>query len=52
LKYYGANDIYNPIAKNGKVTLTEQHIIKFMKEVDRFPVPEALLGRQSKHYTV
>jgi hypothetical protein len=53
LQYYGADDIYNPIARSGKQTLTEVTIIEFMKEVSRFPCPEALLGRQSnKRYKV
>ena len=48
MKYYGAKDIFNPMLDVTKPTLTEKYIIDFMKLVDRYPIQEALVGRQSK----
>lgn len=44
MKYYGAADVFNPML-NVKRKLKDSHLIDFMREVDRFPVPEALVGR-------
>ena len=44
MRYYGAADVFNPMLKVKK-KLKDSHLIDFMKEVDRFPVPEALVGR-------
>lgn len=46
MQYYGAKDIFNPMHNIKGPTLTEQYIIDFMKQVDRFPICEALVGRQ------
>ena len=46
LKYYGAADIYNPVQNYPKPSLTDLHVINVMKECDRFPIPEAILGRK------
>jgi hypothetical protein len=46
LKYYGAADIYNPLQNYPKPSLTDLHVINLIKECDRFPIPEAILGRK------
>ena len=48
MKYYGAKDIYNPINNMKGPKLTDKYIIDFMKSVDRFPVPEALVNRPTR----
>ena len=46
MKYYGAQDIFNPMKQMKAPTLTDQHIMTFMTQVDRYPIPEALLRPQ------
>ena len=48
LKFYGDQDIYNPMHGYPKPSLTDKYIIDMMKEADRFPIPEALLGLKRK----
>lgn len=48
MKYYGAKDIFNPMQDIQKPTLTDKYIIDFMKVTDRYPISEALVGRQPK----
>ena len=48
LKFYADADIYNPMHNYPKPSLTDKYIIDMMKEADRFPVPEALIGRRPK----
>ena len=45
MKYYGAGELFNPMRQMNrkKPTLTDKYIIDFMQQVDRFPIPEALL---------
>ena len=38
MQYYGAADIFNPMNKIKGPTLTQKHIIDFMKLVDRYPI--------------
>lgn len=45
MKYYGAKDIFNPMNDIVGPSLVDKEIIDFMKQVDRFPVQEALIGR-------
>ena len=45
MKYYGAQDIFNPMHSVKKPTLTQKTIIDFMVETDRYPIQEALVGR-------
>lgn len=45
MKYYGAKDIYNPMNDIVGPSLTDKTIIDFMKQVDNFPIQEALIGR-------
>ena len=46
LKFYADEDIYNPMQDQPKPTLTDKYIIDMMKEADRFPIPESLVGRR------
>lgn len=46
MKYYGAQDIFNPMKQMKAPNLTDQHIMAFMTQVDRYPIPEALLRPQ------
>ena len=55
LKFYADEDIYNPMQDQPKPTLTDKYIIDMMKEADRFPIPESLVGRrknQKKPYVL
>ena len=55
MKYYAAEDIYNPmLKKQGQgPTLTDQQTIDRMKVADRWPIPEAIVGRQKREpYTL
>ena len=45
LKFYADEDIYNPMANYPKPSLRDMHVIDNMKEADRWPIPEALVGR-------
>lgn len=52
MKFY-AEDAYNPMKNMPSPTLTDQHVIDAMKEADRFPIPEALIGRErNKAFTL
>ena len=48
LQYYADEDIYNPMQGYQKPSLTDLYVINSMKECDRFPIPESLLGRKPR----
>lgn len=45
---YPRDNIYNPMDNYPKPSLTDKYVIDMMKEADRFPIPEALVGRSKK----
>ena len=47
MKYHGADDMFNPMKNIKQPTLTDQMIIGFMTQVNRFPIPETLLRPQT-----
>ena len=45
LEYHDCLDMKNPLENGGKPTMMELETIKEMKKMNRFPIPESLLGR-------
>ena len=42
MKYIDVKEIFKPMQYTNKKTITEQQMVDFMAETDRFPIPEAL----------
>ena len=47
-KFYGAEDIYNPMNNYPKPLLSDIYVINMMKEAGRYPIPEQLVGRSKR----